>query len=215
MSSYYTDLNGIVSTGLDIRPSSGAVSVDHTTNARAGQSLEFGDFLQLMVATFQNQTMDSSASISDMMNQMVQMSVVQTLTNLNTLITETSNLSYAASLVGKNVIIAQQNGSETKQIEGIVTGTGTLNGNQVVFLGSDSYWLSDILAVGKLPSEDGAALQAAEEEADPFEDEAPYAAAEPGAAEQSMAASGMTAPKAEAEENPEEEQDEEAVEGIL
>lgn len=150
MSSYFTDLNGLVTTGLET-----ATSVArHSTSAKAGKDLQMEDFLQLMVATFQNQTIDNQADISDMMNQMVQMSVVQAITNISTLITESTNLSYAASLVGKDVIIAQQNGRSTTQISGTVTGTGTLNGEPVIFLGDKSYWLSDVMAVGQLPSEE-------------------------------------------------------------
>jgi flagellar basal-body rod modification protein FlgD len=156
MSSYFTDLNGIVSTGLET-----AVSVaQHSTSKKAGKDLQMEDFLQLMVATFQNQTIDNQADISDMMNQMVQMSVVQAITNISTLITESTNLSYAASLVGKDVIVAQQHGRETEQITGTVTGTGTLNGSPVIFMGDKSYWLSDVLAVGQVPSEEAQAENA-------------------------------------------------------
>ena len=95
-----------------------------------------------------------------MMNQMVQMSVVQAITNISTLITDTTNLSYAASLVGKEVIVAQQNGRSTQQISGTGTGTGTLNGTPVIFMGDKSYWLSDVLAVGELPSEEAQAANA-------------------------------------------------------
>ena len=164
MSSYYTDLNGIVTTGLE---TANAVA-KHSTSKKAGKDLQMEDFLQLMVATFQNQTIDNQADISDMMNQMVQMSVVQAISNISDLITDTTSLTYAASLVGKEVIIAQQNGRSTQQITGTVTGTGTLNGTPVIFVGDKSYWLSDVLAVGKLPSEEAQqknaqALQEAED----------------------------------------------------
>ena len=150
MSSYITDLNGIVTTGLELT----TPTAKHTTNTKAGKDLQMEDFLELMVATFQNQTIDNQADISDMMNQMVQMSVVQAITNISTLITDTTNLSYAASLVGKEVIVAQGSGSNTRQITGTVTGTGTLNGSPVIFMGDKSYWLSDVLAVGQLPSDE-------------------------------------------------------------
>ena len=150
MSSYMTDLNGIVTTGLE----TAASVAKHSTSKKAGKDLQMEDFLQLMVATFQNQTIDNQADISDMMNQMVQMSVVQAISNISDLITDTTNMTYAASLVGKEVIVAQQNGRSTQQITGTVTGTGTLNGSPVIFMGDKSYWLSDVLAVGKLPSDE-------------------------------------------------------------
>ncbi|MPN57912.1 hypothetical protein SDC9_205608 [bioreactor metagenome] len=42
-------------------------------------------------------------------------------------------------------------GGELKELLGTVTGTGTLTGQQVLFLGNDSYYLSDIMAIGRLP----------------------------------------------------------------
>ncbi len=131
-------------------------SVTHTTDDKASKALDMADFLQLMVATFQNQSIDNTADISDMMNQMVQMSVVQTVTNLNTLITNTMNQSYAASLLGKEVTIIQQNGRTTTNITGTVTGTGNYNGEQVVYIGDKRYALSDIAGVGKIPDTDAA-----------------------------------------------------------
>ncbi|MBQ9521246.1 MAG: hypothetical protein IJR72_01580 [Oscillospiraceae bacterium] len=149
-SNYFTDLNGIVSTGLE----TASAVAKHSTSKKAGKDLQMEDFLQLMVATFQNQTIDNQADISDMMNQMVQMSVVQAITNISQLITDTTNLTYAASLVGKDVVIAEKVGTDTIQIQGTVTGTGTLDGTPVIFVGDKSYWLSDVLAVGELPSKE-------------------------------------------------------------
>lgn len=150
MSEYYTDLSGIVATGLEYSASARLADAARKTTS----NLEMDDFLKLMVATFQNQTIDNNADISDMMNQMVQMSVIQAISNVTAMITESSNLSYAASLVGKEVTIADSSGRNARQITGTVTGTGTLEGKQVIFLGDRSYWLSDVLAVGKLPSEE-------------------------------------------------------------
>ena len=77
----------------------------NSTNKDAGKSLDMDDFLLLMVAMFQNQDIDNAASTSDMMNQMVQMSVVQAVTNMNTMVEDSTVLTYAASLVGKEVTI--------------------------------------------------------------------------------------------------------------
>lgn len=124
---------------------------DKSTNKKAGQSLDMTDFLTLMVAMFQNQDMENTASTSDMMNQMVQMSVVQAITNINELISESSVMTYAASLVGKEVTVGKYVGDQLEEITGTVTGTGTLNGQQIIFIGDDSYYLNAIMAVGKLP----------------------------------------------------------------
>ena len=156
MSDYMKDLRGIVTTGLETASS----VARHSTSTKAGKDLQMEDFLQLMVATFQNQTIDNQADISDMMNQMVQMSVVQAITNISTLITDTSNMTYAASLVGKEVTVAQDNGRTVNQVTGKVTGTGMLDGTPVIFIGDKSYWLSDVLSIGDLPSSEAQAENA-------------------------------------------------------
>ena len=92
--------------------------------------LDMTDFLTLMVTELQNQSIDQTADTSDMLNQLVQMQMVQALVNM----TDASVMSYAASLVGKEVTV-----------------TGTYDGNQVVFVGDKYYLLSEILAVGTLP----------------------------------------------------------------
>lgn len=119
-------------------------------------TLSFTDMLGLMVTQFQNQTIDNQASTTDMMNQLVQMTTMQAMTDMTTQIKEltlANVMSYAASLVGQTVTIGVWNG-ETKQLEdfeGVVEGTGTYNGQQVIFVNGKSYYLSDIMAVGKLP----------------------------------------------------------------
>ena len=119
-------------------------------------TLSFTDMLGLMVTQFQNQTIDNQADTTDMMNQLVQMTTMQAMTDMTTQIKEltlANVMSYAASLVGQTVTIGVWN-EETKQLEdfeGVVEGTGTYNGQQVIFVNGKSYYLSDIMAVGKLP----------------------------------------------------------------
>jgi len=150
-----------------------------STNKKAGQDLDMTDFLTLMVAMFKNQDMDNTASVSDMMNQMVQMSVVQAITNISTLIEDSTTLTYAASLVGKEVTIGQYEGNVLKEIQGVVTGTGTLNGQQVIFVGDDRYFLSDIMAIGRLPenAEEKEDVDSKEDVTEPSTEEIP---GEPG-----------------------------------
>ena len=126
----------------------------NSTSAKAGKGLEMDDFLMLMVATLQNQSIDETADTSDMLNQMVQMSVITAINNISSLVSESTSLTYAASLVGKEVTIGIYDGNSLKEIVGTVTGTGTLNGRQVIFIGDDIYYLTDIMAVGRLPASD-------------------------------------------------------------
>jgi len=114
-------------------------------------TLDFEDFLMLMVTQLQNQTIDNSMDTSEMMNQMTQMSVMQALSDISKVVEQSASLNYAASLVGKTVTVGVREGSEVKEIEGEVTGTGTLGGQQVIFIGDDCYYLNSVMAVGHLP----------------------------------------------------------------
>lgn len=120
-------------------------------------SLSFTDMLGLMVSQFQNQTIDNQASTTDMMNQLVQMSSMQAMSEMSTQIKEltlANVMSYSASLVGKEVTVGVWN-EQTKELEeivGVVKGTGTYDGQQVIYLDNGKgYLLSDIMAVGTLP----------------------------------------------------------------
>ena len=147
MSDFSFDLTGVLGTQETVKTAA------NTTNKKAGSDMVMDDFLKLMVAQFQNQSIDNTADTTEMMNQMVQMSVIQAITNLSTLVSDSTNLSYAASLVGKEVTIGQRVGSEVEELLGVVTGTGTLDGKQVIFLDNAEtpYKLTDIMAVGRLP----------------------------------------------------------------
>ena len=125
------------------------------SNPNDNFGLDFTDFLQLMVAQLQNQTIDSAADTSDMLNQLVQMSVVGMMSTVKSSLenlTSASTLTYAASLVGKTVTVgAYDENGEIKEIVGEVTGTGTYQGMPVIFIGDDMYALNSIMAVGRLP----------------------------------------------------------------
>lgn len=118
-------------------------------------TLDFTDMLSLMVAQFQNQTMDNQASTTDMMNQLTQMTSMQAMTDMVSQIKEltTANvLSYSASLVGQYVTLGvyDQDGN-LQEIYDKVEAAGTYDGQQVIFVNGKSYLLSSIMAIGKLP----------------------------------------------------------------
>lgn len=117
--------------------------------------LDFTDYLQLMVQQLQNQTIDSNTDTSDMLNQLVQMSVVQMMTtvqeSLESLV-DASTLNYAASLVGKEVTVGRYDDEgNLEEVVGQVTGTGTYQGTPVIFVNGEMYALNSIMAVGRLP----------------------------------------------------------------
>lgn len=122
-----------------------------TDSSAENLTLTMEDFLQLMIAQFQNQDIDNPASTSDMLNQLMQMSTIQAMATM----TDATTMTYAASLVGKTVTIGEySSGQGLKEIVGVVTGTGTYDGEQVIFVNGKSYKLSSIMAVGELPDEE-------------------------------------------------------------
>ena len=124
----------------------------NSTSRPNNTELNMEDFLQLMIVQLTNQSIDDAMDTSEMMNQMVQMQMISAITNL----TASSVMGYASSLVGKVVTVGLVKDNTLEEREILVMGTGTLNGQQVIF-GSDgeTYALNQIMAVGRLPDENG------------------------------------------------------------
>lgn len=113
----------------------------------SGFDMTTEDFMTLIMAQFQNQDIMNPASTDDFLNQMIQMMTIQTMTNMN----DISTISYAASLVGKEVTIGVPGKKGLEEIVGVVTGTGMMNGQQIIIVNGKEYGLNQILAIGKLP----------------------------------------------------------------
>ncbi|NBI10015.1 flagellar hook capping protein [Colidextribacter sp. OB.20] len=119
-------------------------------------TLDFTDMLGLMIAQFQNQTIDNQADTSDMMNQLVQMTSMQAMNDMVSQmkdLTTANILSYSSSLVGKTVTVGVYNEDTGKleEIVGEVEAAGTYDGQQVIYIKGKAYYLSQIMAVGTLP----------------------------------------------------------------
>jgi flagellar basal-body rod modification protein FlgD len=142
MSELLADLGSLYSTSSLTGLSTSSTSSSDNT------SLDMTDFLQLMVAQFQNQSIDDTADTSDMLNQLVQMQMIEAITS----ITEATEMMYAGSMVGKEVTIGQYDSNGVLQTTvGTVTGTGYSSGEQILFVNGQSYAMSDVLAIGRLP----------------------------------------------------------------
>lgn len=125
-----------------------------STRRKDNTSLDFEDMLLLLVTQLQNQSIDNQMDASDMMNQLIQMTVMQSLTEVVSKVeeqTQASVMTYAASLVGKEVTVGKYNGGKLEELVGTVTATGTKDGQQVIFINDEYYYLNEIMAVGRLP----------------------------------------------------------------
>ena len=147
MSNFMADLDSLNANSIRGNSLNGV----KVTQKGSNMDLDMQSFLTLMITEMTNQGIDSTMDTSDMVNQMVQMQMVTALANM----TDASIMSYAASLVGKEVTVAQINSDgDMEELVGVVKGTGTKNGEQVIFLDNDKYYkLSEIMAVGVLPKD--------------------------------------------------------------
>lgn len=113
-------------------------------------NLNMTDFMKLMITEMTNQGIDDTMDTSEMLNQMVQMQMIQALVDM----TKATDMSYSASLVGKEVTVSKQNSDGTLEyITGTVTGSGMYNDSPIIFLDNQEefYNVSDLMAVGRLP----------------------------------------------------------------
>ncbi len=145
---YIGDLGSYVNAAAGNGSANGVKAVKKSSN---NIGLDMTDFLKLMIAQFQNQSIDDTADTSEMLNQMVQMQMIQALVNM----TDASLMSYAASLVGKEVTIGlYDEKGKLHEVVGTVTATGSYDGEQVVFVDDTYYYMSQILSVGRLPKKE-------------------------------------------------------------
>ena len=97
---------------------------DYTINVSkkgSNMDLDMTDFITLMITQMTNQGIDDTMDTSEMLNQMVQMQMIQSMVNM----TDATTMNYAASLVGKEVTVGKYNGTELEELVGTVTATGT------------------------------------------------------------------------------------------
>lgn len=123
---------------------------NHTvTIAKKGSNMDLDmmDFITLMITQMTNQGIDDTMDTSEMINQMVQMQMIQSMVNM----TDATMMNYTASLVGKEVTVGKWTADGLQEISGIVEATGTMDGQPVIFVNGEYYYLSEIMAVGKLP----------------------------------------------------------------
>ena len=123
---------------------------DYTVNVSkkgSNMDLDMTDFITLMITQMTNQGIDDTMDTSEMLNQMVQMQMIQSMVNM----TDATTMNYAASLVGKEVTVGKYNGTELEELVGTVTATGTKDGQHIIFINDEYYYLNEIMAVGRLP----------------------------------------------------------------
>lgn len=125
-----------------------------TSNER--NTLDISDYFQLLAAQLANQDMTDPMSNSEMMQQMVQMAMVQSISTMTESMEASQALStqtYAAGLIGQSVTVAvTEDGVATGVKLGKVESVNFTSSEPVIRLEGDSkeYPLSYVLGMGKI-----------------------------------------------------------------
>ena len=116
----------------------------------AGGMLSMTDFYTLLAAQLRYQDADNPMDTSEMMAQMVQSQMIQTITQLS----EVTVTTYAASMAGKEVTVAEVDakGNYTgKNTVGVVESVVFSGSTPILFIDGKGYSMSQLMAVGKIP----------------------------------------------------------------
>ncbi|MGN1350219.1 MAG: flagellar hook capping FlgD N-terminal domain-containing protein, partial [Anaerovoracaceae bacterium] len=115
-----------------------------STNKKTS-SVNFEDYITLMVAQLKNQDMYNTADTTEMTSQLAQYSLVSAAET----IVAGQNTNYAATLVGKQVTASYEDsmGNLVTNI-GKVTGITLYEGEPLVYVNGTPYNLSEIMIIG-------------------------------------------------------------------
>lgn len=111
--------------------------------------LDIDAFLQLMAAQIQNQDVlggggGSGSSNEDYVGQMLQMTLIQSISDMM----DMSMTSYATSMIGKEVSVADTSGTSVTEVKGIVTGVTLYGNDPMVQVNGREYSLSQVMIIG-------------------------------------------------------------------
>lgn len=135
---------------------SGTNTTQTTTGIGSNLSLDMTDFYTLLATQLQYQDADNPMDTSEMMSQLVQNQMSQSILQMTTAISDltTVNLfSYASGMMGKEVTVAEvdDKGNYTgESLTGVVTGV-SLGSMPTIVIDGKEYSLSQIMGVGDVP----------------------------------------------------------------
>lgn len=125
-----------------------ATNVEPTTTTKK-QFADFGstEFMQLLMAQLQHQNPLEPMSDSEMMNQMAQLNSLDELRAIKVMLSESSvssQATYGASLIGKHVSVALDDG---ELVEGLVSGTTVEKGRMYLQIGEQMAPLGNVISI--------------------------------------------------------------------
>jgi flagellar basal-body rod modification protein FlgD len=135
-----------------------------TTKSTSKTDLTTDGFFKLLAAQLQNQDMSNPMSNAEMMDQMTQIAMMQSMQNFSTAMDDfakVNNINYGTSMMGKDALVAVINkDGSLKKITGTITRVDIFDGNPTVYLDDDSdngYPVANIMSVyekGHIPPDD-------------------------------------------------------------
>ena len=121
---------------------------ERPANYKDNTTLTMDDFYALMAAEMQYQdVLNPESNTAEMMNQMVQMSMINAIQDMMTM----SMTTYAGSLMGKEVIIADTSTGKIETISGVVEGVNLYSGTPTIIVNGKEYSMAQIMGLGKAP----------------------------------------------------------------
>lgn len=114
--------------------------------------MSMSDFYKIMAAQIQYQDADNPMDTSQMLAQMVQTQMIQSINQMS----QINLTTYASSMVGQEVRVAKidMNGMFDGEVTGVVTGVDLYGSEPIIYIDDKGYTLSQIMSVGKTPSPD-------------------------------------------------------------
>lgn len=107
-------------------------------------SLNMQDFLQLLVAQLTNQNVLEPMDNTDFVAQMAQFTMLNSIQSLS----EIGNTQYAASLIGKNVIVAAYDSTgKYTQAQGLVESVNLFDEQPSIIVNGKQYNLSSVMQI--------------------------------------------------------------------
>ena len=135
-----------------------------TTKSNSKTEMTTNGFYKLLAAQLQNQDMSNPMSNAEMMDQMTQNAMMQSMQNFSTAMDDfakVNNISYGTSMMGKDALVAVVNkDGSLKKITGTITRVDIFDGNPTVYINDDSdngYPVANIMSVyekGHTPPDD-------------------------------------------------------------
>jgi len=124
-----------------------SIGAPATTTNSTSKGLGASDFMQILLAQLTHQNPLDPMSDSDMMTQFSQLNSLQTLQTMSTTMNEvetSSQIGYAASLVGKTVKVARSDGTTA---EGVVSGVQIQDNQANLQIGGESLPVTNLLEI--------------------------------------------------------------------